>query len=199
MKIGHKAITLSVLTAISASLCCITPVLAFAAGTAGVASSFLWIEPFRFHFIGLTVLILGVAWYQKLKPKKQEDCDCETEQKVKYIHSKTYLGLVTALAILMLSFPQYALVFYPKVGEKIVIVEKANIQTFEFKISGMTCAGCEEHVNQEVNKLAGILKSDVSYENGNALVQFDNSKTTANQIETAINSTGYNVTEKIKQ
>ncbi len=199
MKTRNKAVILGILTAISASLCCITPVLALVAGTTGIASTFSWIEPFRPYFIGLTVLILGVVWYQKLKPKKQVDCDCEAKQKIKFVHSKTFLALVSVFAILMLSFPQYAHVFYPKVNKEIVIVEKSNIQTIEFKISGMTCIGCAEHVNHEVNNLIGIVKSIVSYENGNALVQFDNSKTTATQIETAINSTGYIVTGKINK
>jgi copper chaperone CopZ len=51
-------------------------------------------------------------------------------------------------------------------------------------------------VNHEVNKVTGVLKSDASYESGNAIVQFDNSKATITQIEAAINSTGYTVTDK---
>lgn len=60
----------------------------------------------------------------------------------------------------------------------------------------MTCAGCEEHINHEVNKLPGIIKTITSYENGNAIVEFDNSKTNIAKIENAINSTGYQVTDK---
>ena len=78
------------LTAIAASLCCITPVLAFIAGTSGLVSTFSWLEPFRPYFIGLTILVLGFVWYQKLKPKKQIDCNCETEEKPKFIQSKCF-------------------------------------------------------------------------------------------------------------
>lgn len=76
------------------------------------------------------------------------------------------------------------------------MVDKSNVQTVEFTISGMTCASCEEHVNHEVNKLSGIIKSSTSYENGNAIVEFDNSKTNITDIEKAINGTGYSVTDK---
>jgi len=196
MKSDNKVVTVGILTAISASLCCITPVLALIAGTSGIASTFSWIEPFRPYFIGLTVLVLGFAWYQKLKPKKQADCECETDEKPKFIQSKSFLGLVTFFAALMLTFPNYAHIFYPKSDKQIVVVEKSNFETVEFKINGMTCTSCAEHVNHEVNKLTGILKSEASYENGNAIVQFDNSKTTISQIEIAINSTGYTVTDK---
>lgn len=196
MKADNKVVTVGILTAISASICCITPVLALIAGTSGIAPTFSWIEPFRPYFVGLTVLVLSFAWYQKLKPKKQVDCECEADEKPKFIQSKSFLGLVTVFAALMLTFPNYAHVFYPKSDKQIVVVEKSNFETVEFKINGMTCPSCAEHVNHEVNKLTGILKSEASYENGNAIVQFDNSKTTISQIETAINSTGYTVTDK---
>ena len=64
MKSDNKLIGTGLLTAITASLCCITPVLALIAGTSGIASTFSWIEPFRPYLIGLTILVLGFAWYQ---------------------------------------------------------------------------------------------------------------------------------------
>ncbi len=90
MKTNNKLIGAGLLTAIAASLCCVTPVLALIAGTSGLASTFSWLESFRPYFIGLTILVLGFAWYQKLKPKKQIDCNCETAEKPKFIQSKTF-------------------------------------------------------------------------------------------------------------
>jgi copper chaperone CopZ len=196
MKSENKILGAGLLSAIAASLCCITPLLALVAGTSGLASTFSWLEPARPYFIGLTILVLGFAWYQKLKPKKQIDCHCDTDEKPKFTQSKMFLGIVTAFAGLMLAFPMYAHIFYPKTEKQIVIVDKSNIQTVEFTISGMTCTGCEEHINHEVNKLAGIIKSTASYENGNAIIAFDQSKTSTTEIEKAINSTGYSVTDK---
>ena len=196
MKTDKKLIGAGLLTAIAASLCCITPVLALVAGTSGLASTFSWLEPYRPYLIGLTILVLGFAWYQKLKPKKQIDCNCETEEKPKFIQSKMFLGIVTAFALVMLAFPYYAHIFYPKTEKQVIVVDKSNVQTVEFTISGMTCASCEEHVNHEVNKLSGIIKSTASFENENAIVEFDNSKTNIAEIEKAINGTGYSVTDK---
>ena len=196
MKTNNKLIGAGLLTAIAASLCCVTPVLALIAGTSGLASTFSWLESFRPYFIGLTILVLGFAWYQKLKSKKQIDCNCETEEKPKFIQSKMFLGIVTAFSIVMLAFPYYSSVFYPKTEKQIIIVDKSNIQKVEFSISGMTCASCEEHVNHEVGKLAGIISSNTSYEKENAIVEFDNSKTNISEIETAINTTGYSITIK---
>ena len=187
----------SLLTAITASLCCITPVLALIAGTSGVASTISWIEPFRPYLIGLTMLVLLFAWYQKLKPEKEIDCgECETDEKPKFIQSKTFLGFVTVFAIVMLAFPYYSGMFYPNTEKQILVVNKSDIKTVEFKISGMTCVSCEEHINHEVNKLNGIVNSNSSYKKGNAIIEFDKTKTSEREIENAIKSTGYKVTHK---
>lgn len=196
MKTDNKLIGAGLLSAFAASLCCITPLLALIAGTSGFASTFSWLEPFRPYFIGLTILVLGFAWYQKLKPKKQIDCNCETENKPKFIQSKTFLGIVTCFAIFTLAFPYYSSIFYPKTEKRIIVMDKSNIQKVEFTISGMSCASCEEQVNLKVNQLMGIFSSNASYKNENAIVEFDNSKTNISEIEKVINATGYSVTEK---
>ncbi|NEV95054.1 mercuric transport protein MerTP [Psychroflexus sp. YR1-1] len=196
MKSQNKLAGLGLLTAISASLCCITPVLALLAGTSGIASTFSWLDPLRPYLIGLTVLVLGFAWYQKLKPQKQIDCDCDTTEKAPFLQTKNFLVIVTVFAGLMLAFPTYASVFFPKSENKTVVTDQSKIQTAEFKINGMTCSGCEEHVNQEVNKLTGIIHTTVSYETGNAIIEFDQTQTEIEEIEKAIEKTGYSVTDK---
>lgn len=200
MKSENKLVGTGVFAAITASLCCITPVLALIAGTSGIASTFSWIDPFRPYLIGLTILVLSYAWYLKLKPKKNLDCECDPDDqptgkaaKPKFIRSKSFLGLITVFAIIMLSFPYYSGIFYPNVEKHIIVVDKSDISSADFQISGMTCTGCEEHVDHEVNKLDGVLSSKASYKNGNAIVEFDKTKTSISEIEKAINSTGYKV------
>jgi len=200
MKSENKIIGAGMLTAITASLCCITPVLALIAGTSGIASTFSWVDPFRPYLIGLTILALGFAWYQKLSPKVTEtqkdiDCECATDEKRKFIQTKTFLGIATLFAVTMISFPDYAHIFYPKSEKEIVIVKESNIQKVEFSIDGMTCTSCAEHVQHDVNKLPGIIVATASYEDKNAVVEFDNSKTTLADIQKAIDGTGYKVIE----
>jgi mercuric ion transport protein len=196
MKSENKLAGLGLLTAISASLCCITPLLALLAGTSGLSSSFSWLDPLRPYLIGLTVLVLGFAWYQKLKSQKQVDCNCDTTEKTPFIQTKIFLATMTVFTGLMLAFPTYDHVFFQKTENKTIITNRLKIQTAEFKINGMTCSACEEHLNQEVNKLDGIVISTASYENENAIVEFDSSKTNIAEIEKAINETAYLVTDK---
>lgn len=196
MKTNKKLISAGLLAAFTASLCCITPLLAFIAGTSGLATTFSWLEPLRPYLIGLTIFVLGFAWYLKLKPKKQLDCSCEKDEKIPFTQSKMFLGIITLFAVVMLAFPYYSGIFYPTTEKQIIIVDQSNIREIEFTISGMTCASCGEHVNSEVNKLTGIISSDASYENKNAVVKFDDSKTNIDVIQNAINATGYLVTDK---
>ena len=191
----NKLVGMGILSAVAASLCCITPVLALFAGTTSMASSFSWIEPFRPYLIALTIVVLAFAWYQKLKSNTKEkiDCACEENEKQPFIQSKTFLGIVTLFSIVMLAFPYYADIFYPNTKKEVIIVNASNIKTVEFDIVGMTCSGCAEMVNFEVNKLEGIINSNASYENSSAIIEFDTSKTTENEIKKTINSTGYKV------
>jgi len=197
MKTNNKLVGVGFLTAIAASLCCITPVLAIITGLSGsLASTFSWLDPFRPYFIGLTVLVFGFAWYQKLRPKNKMSCDCEESGKPKFIQSKFFLAIMTVFTALIMAFPLYSTIFYPKSAKQVIVVDKSDIQTVEFKIGGMTCSDCENPIHHEINKLSGIIKSSVSFEDANAIVEFDKSKTDIDKIEKAVNGTGYTVTAK---
>jgi copper chaperone CopZ len=191
MKTDKQLISAGLLTAIASSLCCITPVLAIVAGSSGLASTFSWLEPFRPYFISATVLVLGFAWYQKLKPQPKINCNCETTQKTNFMQTKSFLGIITLVSVLLLSFPSYAHIFFPKTESIAVVSPTSEIQKVEFTITGMTCSACEHHVKTEISKLKGILEVTVSYEKGNAIVKFDSKQTNIKEIEKAINSTGY--------
>ena len=122
------------------------------------------------------------------------DCGCETDNKKSFWQSKSYLGIVTIVAGLLISFPYYAKAFYPKPQEiKVLVMDKTNIQEAVFKIKGMTCESCTQNVNSEISKVKGIVEFQTSYENANSTVKFDNSKTSVDSIAAAINSTGYKV------
>lgn len=188
-----KLIGTSILAAIAASLCCIAPILALIAGTSSAASSFSWIEPFRPYLIAITIIILAFAWYQLLKPKKVDvDCECEDE-KPKFMNSKTFMFLVTVFAGCMIAFPYYSHIFYGQTNTNVAIVDQSSIEEIEYSIKGMTCSGCEAHIESEVFKLGGILSVDASYADANTVVKYDMAKVSQSEIEEAILKTGYKI------
>lgn len=70
MKTENKGlIGASVLSAIAASLCCITPVLALVAGSSGLAYTYGWREPFWPLFTGNYCSSPGLCLVSKNKTK----------------------------------------------------------------------------------------------------------------------------------
>ena len=187
-----------IITAIAASMCCITPVLALIAGTTGIASSFSWLEPARPYLIGFTVLVIVFAWYQKLKTSKEEDiqCACEDEEKPSFWQSQKFLGIVTVFTVLMLSFPYYSSAFYPDNKKEVTIVNASDIQTIQLDIEGMTCEACDNHVTHAAREVGGVIEAMADYKTGTAEVKFDKTKASKEEIIKSINKTGYKVINK---
>lgn len=188
---------ISLLAATAASFCCIIPLIALAAGASGAASSLSWLVPFRPYLIALSVVALGFAWYQSLRTKEAVPCttdgNCSVEKK-HFLASKNFLLLVTITTALIVAFPNYSKIFYQKSSAaKAIIAERSNIQTVKFEIKGMTCAGCEAHVNNELSKVNGVVKPATSFAKRNTVVHFDVTKTTVQQLQAAIAKTGYRV------
>lgn len=191
-----RTLIVAIITAITASLCCMTPVLAVLAGISGVASAFSWLEPLRPYLIGLTIIILGFAWYQKLKPREREKlaCECETDKKPSFVQSKKFLTIVTILAGLLVTFPYYFTIFFRYSNTNTVIVERENIALATIKIDGMTCTGCELSVNKALNDLSGVLKVESDFRTGIAKVKYDKTKVSSLSFRKAIEETvGYKV------
>ncbi len=182
------------LAAVFASLCCIAPLLAVVGGATGALSTFSWVEPLRPYLIGVTVALLAGAWYQRLRNRKSDvDCACDEEEKPVFWKTKAFLLVVTVLAVIFLAFPYYADAFYEKPAYAETIQETVK-QTLHLQIKGMTCTGCEAHVNQEVGKLSGIMGVTTSYEQESATVTYDSTQVQPAIILEAARKTGYVVT-----
>ena len=186
-----------IIAALAASSCCIPPIIAAIAGVGGAAGSLSWMEPLRPYLIGLAVVAIGYAWYNYLKPKSVDSCGCDIEQP-KWYQTKAFLIGMTIFAAVSIGFPYFSNALYPDNRKNNLITENSEIIKIEVEIEGMTCVACQSHVNHAVNELNGILGINTSYDNKNALIEFDNSITTIEKIKKAVNSTGYTVT-KIKE
>lgn len=181
------------LSALLASSCCIVPVLSLIAGSTGLASSFSWVEPIRPYLIAVSVCVLGFAWYHKLKVKTKPDDCCAVEVKPRFIQTTTFLSIVTVFAIAMMTFPLYAKVFYSNDENQNISLDSSSLRILEFRIEGMTCASCEGHIEHAVNKLPGISTVVASYEGANAVIKYDLTQTSLQEISGAIETTGYKI------
>ncbi|HEV2482058.1 MAG TPA: mercuric transport protein MerTP [Puia sp.] len=184
------------LTAGAASLCCIAPVLALLSGVSGAVSSLSWLEAWRPYLIGVSVVLLGWAWYQQLKPRKvSADCGCEPEKR-SFWQGRRFLLMVTVLAGVLMTFPVYAHIFYRNGGNKnnVALVEDHRAEV-ALHIRGMGCADCEGPINSRLARVQGVLAYNTSFLTGSSKVVFDNSQTTVAKIVSAVEETGYKVTD----
>jgi len=194
-----KWIGAGLLAAITASLCCITPVLAVLGGLGGIASTFSFLEPLRPYLIGVTVVVLGYAFYSAYKPKKEGDVECacddeESPAKKNFLNSKAFLWVVTGVSILMFAFPSYSHIFFPDTNNNIVVVNESNVTEARLYIEGMTCTGCEESVNYALKTEEGVISATSSYKTGIAEVKFDKTKVTPEKLSKAVEEkVGYKV------
>lgn len=196
---SYKLFTNSaIVTAVLASLCCITPVLAVLAGLGGLASFFSLMEPLRPFFIGFTVIVLGFAFYNAYKPKKSDgvECACDTPAdngKKKFTHSKTFLWIVAIVALLFITFPYYSGVYF---ASSTAAPSSSDSQPAKvvLNIEGMTCTGCEQAINHALKSQPGVFKAESNYKTGLAVVEYDSVKVDLEQLKQAVEKqAGYTV------
>jgi copper chaperone CopZ len=178
-----------IVAAIASSLCCIVPLLALIAGGTGAATNLSWLEPFRPYLIGFTILVLGYAWYQKLKPHK----DCCINQKINFMETKSFLTIVTIFALSMLSFPSFSGNFYNNTPiEHSAITDSSKVV---LNIEGMTCGGCESQINSVLNKTEGVISCNASYKDASVTIIYDKEVTDSDGLIKIISKkTRFNVT-----
>ncbi len=195
MKSNSKTwIWTALLTAVASSLCCIVPLLAFFAGVTGVASGFGWLEPWRPVLLAGTVGMLLLAWYRHFRPKCTTDCCADADPS--FFSSGIFLSLVTVLVVGMSAFPYFSKYLYPDMESKVELGDRSAYPTVSLDIEGMTCTGCEEHVDQEVYQLDGVLEASTSYRDAQSIIRYDPHRTDIEQIIKAIERTGYKVVDK---
>lgn len=67
----------------------------------------------------------------------------------------------------------------------------ASTQTVTLSVPGMTCAACPITVKKAISKVAGVSKTDVSFDKREAVVTFDDAKTSVQKLTQATENAGY--------
>lgn len=73
-------------------------------------------------------------------------------------------------------------------------LDKSNQQktkTVKLKITGMTCAGCSNHVSSTLKNVSGVIEQSVQYPGDIATIQFDTTKTNPEKLIKAIEKVSY--------
>jgi copper chaperone CopZ len=76
------------------------------------------------------------------------------------------------------------------------ISASAATKTTRIKVEGMHCKMCSASVTKALKATAGVEKVEVSFETGEAVIQYDDQKVTEAKLREVINSTGFKVAEE---
>ena len=67
----------------------------------------------------------------------------------------------------------------------------SSLETITVEVEGMDCSSYEMPIKAALERTPGVRAAIVSYERGNARVEYDSNQTDVNQIRSAIDSTGF--------
>jgi mercuric ion binding protein len=73
----------------------------------------------------------------------------------------------------------------------IAIPAWAATQTVTLSVPGMTCAACPITVKQALNRVEGVMQTEVNFERREAIVTFDGAKTSVPALIRATENAGY--------
>jgi copper chaperone CopZ len=156
-----------IIAAIIASLCCIGPVLVALIGV-GSIGAFGVFESYRPYLIGVTVLLLGFAFYLVYRKRKVkcEDGTCKIQDAGKW--NKVGIWSATFLAAVAIAFPYLGVA--PSASTNMAVQGKAVVS---LNVEGMDCKACAAGVEGSLASIHGVHKARVSFEKGEAVIDYD--------------------------
>ncbi len=182
----------SLLAAITASLCCIGPLVAVVLGAGGFAASAVF-EKWRPLFLGVTFALLAVAWYltyRKPKAACEEGSTCATKPVAKWNRIVLCLATVIVLVTAALPILSSAILRATPPSARVAVAD-GNSAVLKVKIPSMDCAACAVGIQTKLRKQAGIVTAQVSYNTKEATVHYDATKLSPPDILAAIDETGF--------
>ncbi len=166
------------------SACCLGSLilLLIGAGNFALAASF---GAYRTYFIlaGLAFVLLSIAYHLR---KKAKQCACSYSQLVRSESKFIATTLLTFTAIF--GVVNFAIIPYvtAEISEKDMVKAELNqpseLRELRLRIGGMSCESCAEAIEKSLMNVNGIVKADVSYAEGTAVVVYNPSIITQSRV-----------------
>ena len=177
-----------IITAIVASLCCIGPVLVALVGI-GSVGAFAVFESYRPYLIGVTVLLLGFAFYLVYRKReiKCEDGTCKIQDAGKW--NKVGVWSATFLAAIAIAFPYFDVA--PSASVNVAVQGKTIVS---LNVEGMDCKACAAGIEGSLADVHGVHKARVSFEKGEAFIEYDPALVKPNAFVERVKENGFTAT-----
>jgi len=183
-----KPAKLGILSALTASVCCLGPVLLVLLGLGSLGFG-AFFGRYHWWFIMAAIGLLTFAWRSYFKEKRRcttAQCAMEKGQTTKW----TLLLASTVVAV----FVGLNVYTYASQGRTNAIAHSssvASLATVKIPVEGMTCFTCELTVESSLKRLPGVQEADAKVTEEAAYVRYDSSRVSLDELIAAINETGY--------
>ncbi len=163
----------AVFSAVLSSACCWLPLvlIAFGASAAPVAAFF---EAYRPYLLGAAGLLLASGFY--LVYIREEKCGpgetCAVPDPRLQRLNKIVLWVATAVVLAFALFPNYAGDLFGNGDPRAPTSAPASGESRVFRIEGMTCEACTFALREQLGKIPGVVRAEVSSEAKTARVFF---------------------------
>src|SRR2546425_5414724 len=184
----------AVVAAVTASLCCILPIVAAFLGLTALSASGFF-ERWRPYFLGVSFGLLGVGFYLAFRARR-EVCEaggaCARTPLGRWTH--VALWLVTALALVLAAFPRYSGWIARAVtasGRAASLAPRATEAGTVLKIDDMSCSACAALLEKKLSQIHGVRNARVSFEKKEASLAYDPRAVDPSRFAKAITEAGY--------
>ena len=174
-----------------ASACCIVPLLLVTLGVGGAwVSNFSALEPFRPYFITVALGFLAYAGYREYRTAKGPECDCEVSMKDHLRRTLLVLGLIITLGFIASPWIIKG-TDSNAANTRALFAQNGDIQEVVLRVEGMSCETCPITVKTALSRLEGVEEVHVTYDPPQAVVRFDPSRVSVEDLEQATTNAGY--------
>lgn len=182
-----KAEKLGVLSALFASVCCVTPLILvlLGLGSLGIGAA---LGRFHWWFLGAALVFLTVAWRRYFQERRR----CTTEQCEMASGTPIRWTLLVA-SIVVAAFAGLNVYTFASQHRQTASASAGSATATEviIPVEGMTCLTCELTVESSLKKLPGVQSADARVAEQAAYVQYNTAQIGLDDIVEAINKTGY--------
>lgn len=181
-----KADKLGVLSALVASVCCVTPLLLalLGLGSLGIGAA---LGRFHWWFLLAAIGLLVYGWRVYVKEQgrcKTAHCDMPRSKA-----TRTVLGAVSLIVAVFIGLNLYTYASQRSVAT--APSASKGLASIVLPVEGMTCLTCELTVESSLRRLPGVHSADARVTEQVAYVQYDPAKVKLDDLVEAVNKTGY--------
>ncbi|MBI3454890.1 MAG: cation transporter [Candidatus Rokubacteria bacterium] len=184
-----KAARLGILSALTASVCCLGPVLLVLAGLGSLGFGAL-IGRYHWWFIGAAIALLAYAWRSYLKEARR--CKTASCEMARGKTTRTMLILASVVVAVFVGLNLYTYASQTHHTSSLGTVPRpGQLASVVISVEGMTCFTCELTVESSLKGLPGVQRADAKVKDASAYVEYNPARVNLAQLIATINKTGY--------